>query len=152
MISNKKGVNVPNVDLTMPFISEKDYGDICFAVENDYDFIAASFVRTAEDVMEIRKILAEKGGEDIKIISKIENMQGVRNIDDIIRVSDGIMVARGDMGVEIPLEDVPVMQKMIIKKYVRLENRYYSNSDVRFHDETSKTNKSRVHRRCKCYL
>ena len=105
VISNKKGVNVPNVDLTMPFISEKDY-----------DFIAASFVRTAEDVMEIRKILAEKGGEDIKIISKIENMQGVRNIDDIIRVSDGIMVARGDMGVEIPLEDVPVMQKMIIKK------------------------------------
>lgn len=116
VISNKKGVNVPNVDLTMPFISEKDYGDICFAVDNDYDFIAASFVRTAEDVMEIRKILAEKGGEDIKIISKIENMQGVRNIDDIIRVSDGIMVARGDMGVEIPLEDVPVMQKMIIKK------------------------------------
>ena len=113
VISNKKGVNV---HLTMPFISEKDYGDICFAVENDYDFIAASFVRTAEDVMEIRKILAEKGGEDIKIISKIENMQGVRNIDDIIRVSDGIMVARGDMGVEIPLEDVPVMQKMIIKK------------------------------------
>ena len=110
VISNKKGVNVPNVDLTMPFISEKDYGDICFAVENDYDFIAASFVRTAEDVMEIRKILAEKGGDDIKIISKIENMQGVRNIDDIIRVSDGIMVARGD------IEDVPVMQKMIIKK------------------------------------
>ncbi len=116
VISNKKGVNVPNVDLTMPFISEKDYGDICFAVENDYDFIAASFVRTAEDVMEIRKILEEKGGEDIKIIAKIENMQGVRNMDEIIRVSDGIMVARGDMGVEIPLEDVPVMQKMIIKK------------------------------------
>lgn len=116
VISDRKGVNVPNVDLTMPFISEKDYGDICFAVDNDYDFIAASFVRTAEDVMEIRKILAAKGGEDIKIISKIENMQGVRNIDEIIRVSDGIMVARGDMGVEIPLEDVPVMQKMIIKK------------------------------------
>lgn len=116
IISNKKGVNVPNVDLTMPFISEKDYGDICFGIENDYDFIAASFVRTAEDVMELRKILDEKGGEEIKIISKIENMQGVRNIDDIIRVSDGIMVARGDMGVEIPLEDVPVMQKMIIKK------------------------------------
>ena len=116
VISNKKGVNVPNVDLTMPFISEKDYGDICFAVENDYDFIAASFVRTAEDVMEIRKILAEKGGEDIKIISKIENMQGVRNIDDIIRVSDGIMVARGDMGVEIPPEYVPVIQQKIIQK------------------------------------
>ncbi len=116
VISNKKGVNVPNVNLTMPYISEKDYSDICFAVENDYDFIAASFVRTASDVLEIRKILAEKGGEDIRIISKIENMQGVENIDEIIRVSDGIMVARGDMGVEIPLEDVPVMQKMIIKK------------------------------------
>ena len=98
------------------------------------------------------KSLQKKGGEDIKIISKIENMQGVRNIDDIIRVSDGIMVARGDMGVEIPLEDVPVMQKMIIKKLVRLENRYHGHSDVRFHDETSKTNKSRVHRRCKCNL
>ena len=98
VISNRKGVNVPNVELSMPYISEKDYGDIVFAVEHDYDFIAASFVRTADDVLAIRKILAEKGGEDI------------------IRVSDGIMVARGDMGVEIPLEDVPVIQKMIIKK------------------------------------
>lgn len=115
-VSNKKGVNVPNVDLSMPYISEKDYNDIVFGVENDYDFIAASFVRTADDVLAIRRILKEKGGEDIKIIAKIENMQGVNNIDDIIRVSDGVMVARGDMGVEIPLEDVPVMQKMIIKK------------------------------------
>ena len=116
VISNKKGVNVPNVDLSMPYISEKDYSDIVFAVENDYDFIAASFVRTADDVLAIRRILEEKGGEEINIISKIENMQGVQNIDEIIRVSDGIMVARGDMGVEIPLEDVPVIQKMIIKK------------------------------------
>ena len=116
MVSNKKGVNVPNVELSMPYISEKDYGDIVFAVENDYDFIAASFVRCADDVLAIRKILEEKGGEDIHIIAKIENMQGVQNIDEIIRVSDGIMVARGDMGVEIPLEDVPVIQKMIIKK------------------------------------
>lgn len=116
MVSNRKGVNVPNVELTMPYISEKDYSDILFGIENDYDFIAASFVRTADDVLAIRKILDEKGGEDIKIIAKIENMQGVLNIDDIIRVSDGVMVARGDMGVEIPLEDVPVMQKMIIKK------------------------------------
>ncbi len=115
-VSNKKGVNVPNVELSMPYVSEKDYEDILFAIENDYDFIAASFVRTAEDVLAIRKILDEKGGDDINIISKIENMQGVHNIDDIIRVSDGIMVARGDMGVEIPLEDVPVIQKMIIKK------------------------------------
>lgn len=116
MVSNKKGVNVPNVELTMPYISEKDYGDIVFGVENDYDFIAASFVRTADDVLAIRKILEEKGGEGIHIIAKIENMQGVQNIDEIIRVADGIMVARGDMGVEIPLEDVPVIQKMIIKK------------------------------------
>lgn len=116
VVSNRKGVNVPNVELTMPYISEKDYGDIVFGIENDYDFIAASFVRTADDVLAIRKILEEKGGEDIHIIAKIENMQGVQNIDEIIRVSDGIMVARGDMGVEIPLEDVPVIQKMIIKK------------------------------------
>ena len=85
-------------------------------MEKGYDFIAASFVRTASDVLEIRRILEEKGGEEILIISKIENMQGVQNIDEIIRVSDGIMVARGDMGVEIPLEDVPVIQKMIIHK------------------------------------
>lgn len=115
-VSNKKGVNVPNVELSMPYISEKDYSDIVFGIENEYDFIAASFVRTAEDVLAIRKILEEKGGEHIHIIAKIENMQGVQNIDEIIRVSDGIMVARGDMGVEIPLEDVPVIQKMIIKK------------------------------------
>lgn len=115
-VSNKKGVNVPNVDLTMPFISEKDHSDIVFAVEQDYDFIAASFVRTADDVLQIRKILEENNNDTIKIISKIENMQGVKNIDEIIRVSDGIMVARGDMGVEIPLEDVPAIQKMIIKK------------------------------------
>lgn len=115
-ISNRKGVNVPDVNLTMPYISEKDYSDIVFAVEQDYDFIAASFVRCADDVMQIRKILREHGGSDIKIISKIENMQGVQNIDEIIRVSDGIMVARGDMGVEIPIEEVPLIQKMIIKK------------------------------------
>lgn len=115
-IANKKGVNIPNVELTMPYISGKDYQDITFAVENDYDFIAASFVRSAADVQEIRKILQEKNGQDIRIISKIENMQGLQNIDEILRVSDGIMVARGDMGVEIPLEDVPVIQKMLIKK------------------------------------
>ena len=116
MVSNKKGVNVPNVELSMPYISEKDYGDIVFAVENDYDFIAASFVRCADDVLAIRKILEEKGGEDIHIIAKIENMQGVQNIDEIIRCADGIMVARGDLGVEIPAEEVPYLQKTIIQK------------------------------------
>lgn len=116
IISNKKGVNIPNVDLSMPYISPKDHEDIIFGIENDFDFIAASFVRTAEDILEIRKIFDEKGNHDIQIISKIENMQGVANIDDIIRHSDGIMVARGDMGVEIPFEDVPALQKIIIKK------------------------------------
>ena len=115
-VSNRKGVNVPRVNLSMPYISEQDRADIIFGIENDFDFIAASFVRTADDVLEIRKILDEHGCDNINIISKIENMQGVENIDEIIRVSDGIMVARGDMGVEIPLEDVPVIQKMIIKK------------------------------------
>ena len=118
MISNKKGVNVPNVDLSMPYISEKDYEDIVFGIENDFDFVAASFVRTADDILQIRKIFEEKDCHNINIIAKIENMQGVNNIDEIIRVSDGIMVARGDMGVEIPLEDVPVIQKMIIKKVI----------------------------------
>lgn len=116
MVSNRKGVNVPNVELTMPYISDKDYKDILFAIEHDYDFIAASFVRTADDVLAIRKILENKGGEGIHIIAKIENMQGVMNMDEIVRVSDGVMVARGDMGVEIPLEDVPVIQKQLIKK------------------------------------
>ncbi len=115
-ISNRKGVNVPNVSLSMPFISEKDYQDICFGIENDFDFIAASFTRTADDILAIRKIFNEKNCHSINIIAKIENMQGVENIDEIIKVSDGIMVARGDMGVEIPLEDVPSIQKKLIKK------------------------------------
>ena len=118
-IGDRKGVNVPNVDLSMEFISPKDYSDILFGIENDYDYIAASFVRTKDDVLAIRKILKDNNAEhQMKIISKIENMQGVKNIDEIIEVSDGIMVARGDMGVEIPIEEVPVIQKEIIKKTV----------------------------------
>ena len=115
-VSNKKGVNVPNVELSMPYISSKDYKDIIFAVKENFDFIAASFVRSAADVEELRGILKDHGGEHIQIIAKIENNQGIANVDEIIKVSDGIMVARGDMGVEIPLEDVPVIQKQIIKK------------------------------------
>ena len=115
-VSNHKGVNVPNVSLTMPFISPKDHDDILFGIKEGYDFIAASFTRTAADVKEIRDILEKNGGQDIKIIAKIENQQGVDNIDSIIEVADGIMIARGDMGVEIPLEDVPVIQKDIIAK------------------------------------
>ena len=100
----------------MPFISKKDREDILFGIKEGFDFIAASFTRTAEDVLEIRKILDENGGRDINIIAKIENQQGVDNIDSIMEVADGIMIARGDMGVEIPLEDVPVIQKEIINK------------------------------------
>ena len=120
-VSNHKGVNVPNVALSMPYISEKDEKDIIFGIEQGFDFIAASFVRTADDVLAIRKILSEHNCDSINIIAKIENMQGVDNIDDIIRVSDGVMVARGDMGVEIPLEEVPSIQKMIIKKVCNAE-------------------------------
>ncbi|HIT88995.1 MAG TPA: pyruvate kinase [Candidatus Merdenecus merdavium] len=121
VVSNHKGVNVPNVKLSMPFISERDYQDIVFGIEQGFDFIAASFTRTADDILEIRKILNKYNYDGINIIAKIENMQGVENIDEIIRVSDGIMVARGDMGVEIPLEDVPALQKMIIKKVYNAE-------------------------------
>lgn len=118
-ISNNKGVNVPEVDLSMPYISDKDREDILFGITQDVDFIAASFVQKKEDILQLRKLLEKNGGEEIKIISKIENAQGVANIDDIIEVSDGIMVARGDMGVEIPYEEVPVIQKKIIKKAYR---------------------------------
>ena len=116
VISARKGVNVPGASLSLPFINEKDYNDLKFAVEQGFDFIAASFTRTAEDIRELKQILKELGGEKIKIIAKIENSQGVENLDEILKLADGIMVARGDMGVEIPLEEVPVIQKEIIKK------------------------------------
>ena len=115
-ISDRKGVNVPNVDLSMPYLSDKDRDDIRFGIKAGFDFIAASFTRCAQDILQIREILEENGCNTIKIIAKIENAQGVNNIDEILRVSDGIMIARGDMGVEIPLEDVPVIQKMLIQR------------------------------------
>ena len=115
-VSNHKGINVPGCALSMPFISEKDESDLIFAAQNGYDFVAASFTRTAQDILNMRNILAKNGGDKIRIIAKIENQQGVDNIDEIIRVSDGIMVARGDMGVEIPYYKVPPLQKMLIKK------------------------------------
>lgn len=115
-VSNHKGINVPGTKLSMPFISERDRADIIFGIENGFDFIAASFTRTAEDILEIRQILKEYKCHKINIIAKIENMEGVNNIDNILRVADGIMVARGDMGVEIPFEDVPVLQKQLIQK------------------------------------
>ena len=116
-VSNHKGVNVPGAILSMPYISEVDLADIVFGVEHGFDFIAASFVRTKEDIQEVRKIVEDRGSK-IKIIAKIENMQGIQNLEEIINVADGIMVARGDMGVEIPLEEVPILQKKMIKMAV----------------------------------
>ncbi|MDW5299666.1 MAG: pyruvate kinase [Sedimentibacter sp.] len=115
-IKNKKGINVPNVKLNLPALNDRDISDIKFGIEQDVDFIAASFIRKADDVIAIRRILEEGNADHIMIISKIENRQGVENIDEIIKVSDGIMVARGDLGVEIPAEEVPLVQKTLIKK------------------------------------
>ena len=116
ILKNKKGVNVPGVSIKLPGITEKDAQDILFGIEQGVDFIAASFVRTAKDVLEIRELLEQNNGGHIQIIPKIENQEGVDNIDAIIEVSDGLMVARGDLGVEIPAEEVPLVQKSLIKK------------------------------------
>ncbi len=115
-VSNHKGINVPGCKLSMPYLSEKDRDDIAFAVAEDFDFIAASFVTNHNDVVQIRRELAKCEGENIRIIAKIENAEGVDNIDEIIRYADGIMVARGDMGVEINMEEIPIIQKELISK------------------------------------
>ena len=116
VVKNKKGINVPGVKTKLPGITEKDRADIIFGIENDIDFIAASFVRRASDVQEIRDLLKEHNATHIQIIPKIENQEGIDNIDEILALSDGLMVARGDMGVEIAAEEVPIVQKMLIKK------------------------------------
>lgn len=115
-VSNHKSINVPGIDLSMEYMSERDIEDIKFGIEQDFDFIAASFVRTAFDVLEIKRILEQNNGDGIQIISKIENRQGVDNIEAILKVSDGIMVARGDMGVEISFDELPAIQKKLIKQ------------------------------------
>lgn len=117
IVSNHKGINVPGAELSMPYISEVDKQDILFGIENRYDYIAASFVRCKEDVLALRKILEDHECRT-KIIAKIESIQGIRDIDGILEVSDGIMVARGDMGVEVPMEEVPILQKEMIKKAI----------------------------------
>ncbi|MGO3749144.1 pyruvate kinase, partial [Vagococcus salmoninarum] len=116
LLGSKKGVNVPGASINLPGITEKDAADIEFGIQNDVDFIAASFVRRASDVLEITRILEKSDATHIQIISKIENQEGVDNLDEILQVSDGLMVARGDLGVEIPTEDVPIAQKLMIKK------------------------------------
>lgn len=115
-LKNKKGVNVPGVSVNLPGITEKDAQDIIFGIEQGVDFIAASFVRRASDVLEIRQLLEEHNASHINIIPKIENQEGVDNIEEILEISDGLMVARGDLGVEIPAEEVPLVQKKLIKK------------------------------------
>ncbi|VEU83268.1 pyruvate kinase [Acholeplasma hippikon] len=116
VVKSRRGVNVPNVVLNMPFISEKDASDIKFAATQGYDFVAASFVRRAQDVKDVRAILDANDGKDVQIIAKIENQEGVDNLDEIIEVVDGIMVARGDLGIEVPAENVPVYQTEMIDK------------------------------------
>lgn len=114
-LSNRKGVNVPGVDVKLPSITEKDIDDILFGIQQGIDFIAASFIRKAQDVLEIRQLLQENGGEGIQIISKIECHQAIVNIEEIAKASDAVMVARGDLGVEVPLQQVPIFQKEIIQ-------------------------------------
>ncbi|HJB23254.1 MAG TPA: pyruvate kinase [Candidatus Jeotgalibaca pullicola] len=120
ILKNKKGVNVPGVSTNLPGITDKDASDIIFGIENDIDYIAASFVRRASDVLEISEILEKHDATEIQIIPKIENQEGIDNIDEILKVSHGLMVARGDLGVEIPTEEVPIAQKMLIEKCNRL--------------------------------
>lgn len=118
-VSDKKSVNVPGVPLGLPNMTEQDKSDILFGIENDYDFIAASFVRKSEDILDIRRLLNGNGGEGINLIAKIENREGIDNLDEIIRAADGIMVARGDLGVEIPVEEIPIAQKDMIRRCYR---------------------------------
>ena len=115
-LSNNKSINIPGVSIHLPSLTEKDCDDLRFAAEQDFDFVAASFVRKASDVEDIRACLRECGGEHIRIISKIENREGVDNLEEIIAASDGLMVARGDLGVEIPAYEVPILQKRMIKE------------------------------------
>ena len=114
-----KRQNLPNVKLNMKYISPQDKSDILFGIENDVDYIAASFVRSAKDVMEIKELLAENGGNEIKVIAKIESTQGIENFEEILDVSDGIMVARGDLGVEVAYEKLPGIQKRFIRRCVQ---------------------------------
>ena len=119
-LSNHKSINIPNMVINMEYLNDTDKSDIIFGISQDMDFVAASFVRSAEDVKDLRKLLCDNGGESIKIISKIENTQGVENLDEIIEASDGIMIARGDLGVEVPFHELPVLQKTMIKKCYRV--------------------------------
>lgn len=115
-VKNKRGINVPGIKLGFDYLSPRDISDLTFGCKQPFHFVAASFVRRGQDVLDVKKLLVENGRNDIQIIAKIENSEGVENVDEILKVADGIMVARGDLGVEVPAEDVPLIQKDIIKK------------------------------------
>lgn len=119
-LTNTKSINIPGMEINLTNPTEKDIEDIKFGIKVGFDCIAASFIRSAQDILNIRNVLKENGGDNIKIIAKIENRQGIDNFDDILEVADGIMVARGDLGVEIPMEEVPIRQKEIIRKCNRI--------------------------------
>lgn len=120
VLSANKSINIPGVHVQLPALTEKDVEDIRFGVENDFDFVAASFVRRAADVEAVRAVLHDCGGDDVRIIAKIENQEGVDNLDEILAAADGVMVARGDLGVEIPAARVPILQKQMIRKGLQL--------------------------------
>jgi len=116
VVKSRRGINVPDVSINMNYLSQKDISDIVFGCNQDVDFIAASFTRRAQDILDIKRILVENNKPNIRVIAKIENSEGVDKIEEILKVADGVMVARGDLGVEVPAEDVPLIQKQIIKK------------------------------------
>ncbi len=118
LLGSHKGINLPDVKVNLPALTEKDLDDIKFGIEQGFDYIAASFIRSAKDVLAIKRVLKENGGQTIKVISKIESREGVKNLNEILSVTDAIMVARGDLGVEIPFEEVPVVQKQMIHKCI----------------------------------
>ena len=115
-MKSNKGVNIPNASLNLPAMTEKDVADIKFGCAENIDILAASFVRCAEHILAIKNLLASEGKPDIMVVAKIENNEGVQNFDSIVQAADGIMIARGDLGVEVPLSHVPKLQKMMIRK------------------------------------
>ncbi len=149
VLSNNKGINVPGVQLSMPYLSESDKNDLEFAAKMGFDFIAASFVRTSADIDYLRKYTQSLGWFDVRIIAKIENVEGVRNIDEILEASDGIMVARGDLGVEIPFEQIPSVQKQLIRKGYQAGKQVITATQMlEIYDYQSASDTCRDHRRC----
>lgn len=124
-MKSQKGVNAPGVNVQLPALTSKDVEDIIFGLANEIDFIAASFARKATDILEVRRIV-EEAGANVRIIAKIENREGLNNLEEILEVSDGIMIARGDLGVEIPVEEVPIHQKILLPFVMRSANRLSS--------------------------